>query len=263
MRPRKRSCITCTNAKTHCDIAIPSCSRCLKRGVTCIYRNQTSGIGEDAPRQTVTRRTEALTPPVAFWDSSQVQHHGEVEEFNITSDYLFPDPLTFDDMPLLSISPQTFVDTREQVSAALIARGRLPSGSLSPPIQRHLTNLSSFPFLDSLPIEPALRPPKAFWPKRLRYRQLSLTRKYILCTLSTYPHMMLASRGLPPFMHPQCLIKEFEHDERVIQTALPGPLATCAGIIAMWSVKNKNNSVFIWRAIRTEQERLSEEVDST
>jgi hypothetical protein len=168
----------------------------------------------------------------------------------------------FGDLPLLPVTPQD-VPEREHVSSALVSNGKPPSEDVLFADHRYSIDFSSLEVLNPLGIEPVLRAPRAFWPKRVRYQQLSLNRKYVICTLSTYPHIMLPGKGMPPFIHPQCPVKRFGQDGRVAQTSLPGPLATCAGIIAMWSVKNKNNSVFIWRAIRTEQERLSEEVNST
>ncbi|KAI9742856.1 MAG: hypothetical protein M1818_003585 [Claussenomyces sp. TS43310] len=101
--------------------------------------------------------------------------------------------------------------------------------------------------------------PRAFWPRAVRDHQFSLNRSYVLCTLRSYPHMILSTQNLPPFIHLQCLI-DIPRDDGVIHKSLPGSLATCAAITQMWSVKNESNAVFIWKAIRMEQERLSAEV---
>jgi hypothetical protein len=94
---------------------------------------------------------------------------------------------------------------------------------------------------------------KAFWPKAVKWRQLSLMRKYVLSTLRTFPHIMLSDWALPPFVHRLCMIEE-KRDSH------PGPLSRCAGIMALWSTKNENNKHYIWKIIRMEQERLAEEV---
>ncbi|KAF3395140.1 hypothetical protein DPV78_008583 [Talaromyces pinophilus] len=112
--------------------------------------------------------------------------------------------------------------------------------------------------LDHLPniYQPALQYPRLFWPKETPHRALSLNRKYVLGNLRNYPCMMLsASRdGMPPFVHSNYPSQDFSD-----HSSLPGPLARCAGIVAMWSVKTKYNSVHIWKGIRSEQERLLHE----
>lgn len=105
--------------------------------------------------------------------------------------------------------------------------------------------------------QPALLYPRLFLPKETSHRDLSLNRKYVLVNLRNYPGMMLsASRDcLPPFVHSGYPSQAFSDN-----SSLPGPLARCAGIVAMWSVKTKYNSMHIWKAIRSEQERLLHEV---
>lgn len=110
--------------------------------------------------------------------------------------------------------------------------------------QMEFADLSSFcPFEN----QPVIQAPRAFKPRTVKCRQLSLNKRFVMCTLQSYPQMLLRDQKSPPFLHPR-------------QEELPGPLATCSGIVALWSVKNKNNSAFIWRSIQTEQVRLSEEV---
>lgn len=104
-----------------------------------------------------------------------------------------------------------------------------------------------------------LKAPKAFRPRKVRDNQFSLNKSYVLCTLRSYPSMMLPGDTLPPFIHPQCLF-DISGDDQVHHKSLPGPLATCAAIVQMFSVKNDGNAIFIWKAIRMEQERLLDEV---
>jgi hypothetical protein len=99
------------------------------------------------------------------------------------------------------------------------------------------------------------RAAKAFWPKGIKWRQLSLVRKFVLSTLKTFPSIMLLDGALPPFIHPMCMT-----EERLLPESLqPGPLSRCAGIMALWSTRNKNNKHYIWKIIRMEQERISED----
>lgn len=108
--------------------------------------------------------------------------------------------------------------------------------------------------------QPVPKARKSFAPRKVKGHQFSLNRQYVLCTLRSYPSMLLhGKKGLPPFIHPQCMV-DISRDHRADQKSLPQPLANCAAIVQMWPVKNKNNVVFIWKSIRMEQERLSAEV---
>jgi hypothetical protein len=42
---RRRSCVVCIKAKTRCDIALPSCSRCTTKGLQCLYKSSKSSSG--------------------------------------------------------------------------------------------------------------------------------------------------------------------------------------------------------------------------
>jgi hypothetical protein len=265
-RPRKRSCLSCTKAKTHCDAEFPACVRCLKKDVTCLYQfpPQPTSRSEQQQSELIIPSSEILQSLESFSDSSLVQYYGESvsydpEAFNAADNSIFQDPDMFGSLSLASVTTQCVLG-RKHTSPDLVHH---LSEDILLADHRHSTNFSSLEVLNSLGLEPALRAPRAFWPKTVRYRQLSLNIKYVICTLSTYPHMMLPDKGMPPFIHSQWLVREFDQDGRVTQTSLPGPLATCAGIIALWSVKNGNNSLFIWRAIRAEQERIAEEVGVT
>lgn len=99
--------------------------------------------------------------------------------------------------------------------------------------------------LYSSPAHKALR---AFMPRKSPKSQFSLNRNYILCTLPTYPSMILPGNGetLPPFIHPQFNTYK----------ALPGPLATCAVIMRWMSKRNEENVLSIWLCIRMEVNRI-------
>jgi hypothetical protein len=262
-RPRKRSCLICTKAKTHCDAEFPACSRCLKKDVTCLYQfpPQPTIRSEQPQSEFIIPPSEMLQSLESFSDSSLVQYYGgsisyDPEAFNAADNSIFQNADTFGSLPLVPVTTQSVLG-REHTSFDLVHH---LSEDFLLADHRHSSNFSSLEVLNPLGSEPALRAPRAFWPKTVRYRKLSLNIKYVICTLSAYPHMMLPDKGMPPFIHPKCLARDFDQVERVTRTSLPGPLATCAGIIALWSAKNENNSFFIWRAIRAEQERISEEV---
>lgn len=107
----------------------------------------------------------------------------------------------FGDLPLLPVTPQD-VPEREHISSALV-NGKPPSEDGLFADHRYSTDFSRPWSLESSSDRASsLRAPREFWPKRVRYQQLSLNRKYVICTLSTYPHMMLPGKGMPPFISP-------------------------------------------------------------
>jgi hypothetical protein len=270
-RSRKRSCLTCTKAKTHCDAMVPACSRCLKRSLFCIYENP-------QPQQTRTNSSEQLQahnvvplvdislPLDPFLDSSSLLPWTDSESYDLPQDnlhdansHLLQNSSMFRNHDLLAPTHQGAPPTINGYS--LFYNRRFQSESFPFSYQNSSTDYSRVELQNPLGSAVSFRSPRAFEPKRVRHQQLFLNRKYVVVTLSSYPLMMLPGKGMPPFIHPRCNIEESSQHERVTQTSLPRPLATCSGSVAMWSVKNKDNSALIWRAIRTEQERMSEEVD--
>jgi hypothetical protein len=121
--------------------------------------------------------------------------------------------------------------------------------------QSPLMSSWSFPTTDPLGQQLVPKGPKAFWPRGLKWRQLSLVRKSVLSTLRKFPKMMLSDSDMPPFISHMWMAEE----KRFAESSQPGPLSRCAGIMALWSTKNRNNKHYIWKIVRLEQERLSEE----
>lgn len=122
------------------------------------------------------------------------------------------------------------------------------------------TTLRSFPSPQySINPRMELQPhvPRAFGPRRMRYQQLSLNRKYVICTLCAYPQMLFPGKAGPPFVHSNWFAAE---SLRGARNGRISPLTSCSGIITMWSSKNVNNTRNIWRTIRCEQEFISKEV---
>lgn len=278
-RPRKRACLICTRAKTQCDTQVPACSQCLKRSVTCIYQNslQPQHRASDIS-PTHQRQVQPLLPSKAvvpfldpFWSpppsqstnahaSAPLSAFPDLGDVNVANGFLLQDSLVLDDFFKPAMSLHAPWGDHDSVASVHHSKPHGEGSTISN--HGHSIAFPGLGLIDPLRTGPVLRAPRAFRPRKVHLRQLFLNRKYVICTLSTYPYMMLPDKGVPPFIHPQFRINEVDRDGQLPQTSLPGPLATCAGIMAMWSVKNNNNSIFIWRAIRTEQERLSHEVDS-
>jgi hypothetical protein len=102
------------------------------------------------------------------------------------------------------------------------------------------------------------RPLRLFVPECFGNSKSPLTQRYLLCTLRSYPVMMLRGQN-PPFIHPHTLFDD-PGDFQSRRTIKAGPLAVCNELLQMFTMKNQDNVVQIWRAIRMEQERLLSEV---
>ena len=139
--------------------------------------------------------------------------------------------------------------------------GGVPYPHSTPPIIDPLPT-SSLDYLSSGILDASIRDrvvakaPKLFGLHAVQSQRLSLNRDYVLCTLRSWPCMMLPGNSPPPFIHPYLWTK----DGQIAKDSLPKPLANCAAIMQMCSVKNESNAAIVWRHIRMEHERLSLEV---
>ncbi|KAF9895350.1 hypothetical protein FE257_000254 [Aspergillus nanangensis] len=63
----RRSCAACAKSKHSCDLRIPSCSRCIKRNVSCLYANEPLAAPSARPEHgAVITSPEALTTLTAY-----------------------------------------------------------------------------------------------------------------------------------------------------------------------------------------------------
>lgn len=102
------------------------------------------------------------------------------------------------------------------------------------------------------------RPLRVFVTRGSSTTRSPLTQRYLWSTLRSYPMMMLRGHD-PPFIHPYAMLDDPEMPDPT-QLVKPGPLAICYELLQMFMLKNGDNVIQIWRAIRKEQERLHGEV---
>lgn len=240
MRSRKRACQACTKAKARCDAAIPHCSRCSARSLICDYTPDShtqyqlqaakSRTGQEISQGALgypidtSRNQQATNLDIvksrAYHDYDPYSLNPNFNDFNgVKSDA--------EDFQLTGGEAWKFSDETESVT------------------QDSITTL--FP-----------RPLRLFVPECFAHSKSPLTQRYLLCTLRSYPVMMLRGQN-PPFIHPRTLFDDPE-DFQSRQKIKAGPLAVCNELLQMFTMKNQDNVVQIWRAIRMEQERLLSEV---
>jgi len=223
----------------------------------CLYQHSTSHSSQGAAIAVFPEEPPSLG---LITDLCPAESNGELasldtQTFSAADEYPFLNEALFDNVPLPTT--QESACGGEYGSLDILSHPQDTTINLD---HRYQMNLSNFSPFQTLVPQPIFRAPRAFKPRTLAYRQLSLIRKFVICTLGSYPQMLLPGKDLPPFLHPQCLSREFDRNKSGSQASFLGPLATCSGIVAMWSVKNKNNSAFIWHSIHTEQEKISKEV---
>jgi hypothetical protein len=104
---------------------------------------------------------------------------------------------------------------------------------------------------------------KPFSPRELPGSKHFLGRRYVLSALRTYPAMLLSNSDLPPFIHPY-----FGYGVAISDTSIRSrhsdlrPLRNCAIIVQWQSMKSEESTLYLWRTIKAEQERLLSEVRS-
>lgn len=244
MRSRKRACQACTKAKARCDAAIPHCSRCSARSLTCDYAPDSHThyqLQTAKPRTCHPVPQRALDYPVDTLGDEQVMN----------TDMVNPQPVkswTYYEYDHYSAPRNSNpIGGVENDAESLQLTGGHPwdfdeTGSCTKDCLRTL-----FP-----------RPLRLFAPECLTSSKNPLIPRYILCTLRSYPVMMLRGQN-PPFIHPRTFFDNPE-DFQSSKTIKAGPLAVCNELLQMFTMKNQDNVIQIWRAVRMEQERLLSEV---
>ncbi|KAF7942504.1 hypothetical protein BELL_0317g00110 [Botrytis elliptica] len=262
IRSRKRACSACTKAKTQCDLIHPSCSRCLKKNLSCVYQGPQLPKGKvpdpevNSHADTGADQTEEVSLIVSSSKDVTATVWPDIHEVSMISSPLQISDVIAEDTLNLEIPNENWnLDIEEFISEhvdiSVFSKPTRYSPQLLPidpsPIFASYQPKDSGPY-HRLYNQPVPSAPKAFAPRKLSNNQFSLNRSYILCTLPTYPSMLIPSNddGLPPFIHPHFNSRK----------ALPAPLATCVSLIQWISVKNKDNVLFIWGCIRMEIDRI-------
>ncbi|PVH91977.1 hypothetical protein DM02DRAFT_605940 [Periconia macrospinosa] len=213
---RRRSCAACVKAKTGCNNALPACSRCSQRGITCQYPSKPTTKRRDAGE---TRRGNTIIPTVTE------QAHS-LADMTPTGDspMLFNEmQWNFDDPLLPDTTDQAF---REQ---SQLNRHHSPQ----------LLNVSISP-APSLTVRSMVQRPKMH-PGEERAASL------IFYTLKSYP-LMLRQHTLPPFIHPEYV--SFTDEGTTTES-----LDNCITLMHMASGGQGSRKLF-WRNVRQECERL-------
>ncbi|RFU31161.1 hypothetical protein B7463_g5176, partial [Scytalidium lignicola] len=247
--PRKKACSQCSEGKIRCDMRRPRCSRCLKKGIQCVYTvpahtsfpiiedraettpgtdNGFDNFSSDSKYQTPNSASPDMRSssirPVPNWIQMSMSNRNQAE-----SPYTLPTPESF------HISNST------------------PAFTSEPSVSSHVpkfANVDLVPAADSTEIgdrwlatilpSTSLKQVKTLLPS---------TARYIYRVLKTYPKMMLQPGGLPPIIHPL----------QVSEQESAAPLANCLSLVRLWEGRAAGSEDIIIKTIRKEMENLYQE----
>ncbi|TVY45895.1 hypothetical protein LSUB1_G000492 [Lachnellula subtilissima] len=289
-RSRKKACVACTKAKTRCNLVYPECSRCVTKNITCGY-GQTVPVGSLVTSTISSVQTEMplhlqISPTLDSAETSMQLVSATTKPFTPSqdsmTDFVTVGPLENDVWNFEPVdNTSTYVENpmleEDSTGELAISKFLRSIDSVSTfPNESQLTFLHSLPAAlpgDGMELSPNLpniedwnnfgfdeimpESIKLFSARKAPKRQLSLSRSYLLCTLRSYPHMIISRQSLPPFIHPYYGygVSTSGNEIDTHQYGL-APLNNCAAIVKWYSAKNKDNIGFIWGTIRMEQERL-------
>lgn len=274
---RKKSCIRCRASKSGCDRSLPSCSRCARRHLKCVYDAPDSDVAAPYPRP----RPRTSTPidlDVEEFSTS----HDEVISFGILdsapgSDSNWPFSISLSES---SSDAFSFSKTNPTLLSSSLPQMHLEKTlSMGDSQSKNKNNFfpvpgSSIPapFTGGCPEDHEHSLPLI--PRGHGSTRSSLKRRQILtdCVLSvvvmgqltSFPKMMIKGDRLPPFIKPPC----HSNEELAPRCAIHGShqclskvLAVCAGLVETFYSRTAANAEYVWKLIYGEANRLRKEVD--
>lgn len=255
-RPRARtlSCRACSAAKTKCTSSHPSCTRCLRRGIECIYEQRPGR--RQLPKQNGADETPLMDTRTPTDSVSTNLDDGNTVSLMANIDQL-ADNMIWDGQSnstdFLLMDPSLAVSKTTQASAPMVANtpdftlGLQSWGMDTPELLAALSAppkvspLADAGFLTRLPIDDPIAQRHA---------------THLIQILRAFPQMMVRRAAFPPFIHPNW----HRGDGPEVRKTLPEPIGNCMSIAQMFASRTPDTRAFVWNAIRTEQRRLMDQV---
>ncbi|KAJ5174778.1 uncharacterized protein N7482_000655 [Penicillium canariense] len=256
---RTLSCRACSAAKTKCTSSHPSCTRCLRRGIECIYEQRPGrrqlpkqdGADEAAPMDT---RTPTDSVGTNLDDGNAVSLMANFDQLannmiwdgqSNSTDFLLMDP-SLAVLKTTQVSAPT-VTTAPMVAATPDFTFGLQSWGIDTP--ELLAALSAPPKVSPLADARSLTRLPIDDPIAQRHAT------HLIQILRAFPQMMVRRAVFPPFIHPNW----HRGDGPEVRKTLPEPIGNCMSIAQMFASRTPDTRAFVWNAIRTEQRRLMEQ----
>lgn len=240
-KSRKRSCNACARAKIRCDSKLPNCSGCASRKCECMY--------DDAALLNMQTTTTPESNNLLF-DSP---NSAETDLLSLPSSVL---PLA----PFLQTGTEDNGSSNiSEVNFDFNMLGMAPADN-----DFALSDFDPAPsfyslesqYMDFTPLSPLQwKPAKAIRFRKLQSPQAEMAATLLTHIISAIPRKMVRTDTFPPFIHPKCYARS--DDGEMSET-----LMNCMVLAKMFASRTKESHRILWRAIRTEQERLSSQVYS-
>jgi len=220
--PRKKACKQCTKAKVRCGLERPSCRRCQSRDLPCKYLTLGPLPGNVA---TPTR------PPFDATEPEQPTAPARYQPTPIgpVDDIFFNPHLT----PTLQRQNQEFRSAGAQ--------------------HRNTTDYTTIDLIsvtDSALIRD--RWLQSFLPTPGQRAKVlpPHTVQFLSCIFRSYSRKLLRPGNFPPFVN----------SLQVVEGELPQALANCFSLVRMWVGREQGSEVMVVETVRSEMERLLDEV---
>jgi hypothetical protein len=224
--PRKKACKQCTKAKVRCGLEKPSCRRCQSRGLPCKYLTPgplPGNVATSTNPQFDTTEPEQTTAS-ARYPPMPIGPAGDI----------FGNP-----HPARNFTPTLCRQNPEFRSAGARHRNTVD-----------YTTIDLISVTDSVLIRD--RWLQSFLPTPgQRAKVLPLhTVQFLSCVFRSYSRKLLQPDCFPPFVHPL----------QAVEGELPQALANCFSLVRMWVGREQGSDVMVVETVRSEMERLFDEV---
>ncbi|KAH8810575.1 hypothetical protein F5884DRAFT_779666 [Xylogone sp. PMI_703] len=264
-RIRTRACRECSAAKAKCS-AQPRCSRCIRKGIECVFEDHPLSVSEqtfvtapipEQPDQSWVAEPYGISGGMDRRADGRAAHDPQAS-FDFDFNAIMENTLA--KSPRISFDAQW--DPLDALTYASLEQSTVLSGTTHPPNeittvwppQRTLDNQLIAP---SIPAH--IRKFPGGGPMALRKMPNSVSQNnanYIIRVLRTYPQKMLRRETFPPFIH-----QHWPKDPNGFILDTAEPIANCMTIAQIFSSRTPENTAFVWRTIRAEQQRLVDEMD--
>ncbi|KAJ5594676.1 uncharacterized protein N7459_000884 [Penicillium hispanicum] len=218
--PRKKACLSCTDAKVRCGLEKPSCLRCRSRSIQCRYSGSdeirstaTSYSGIASPEATNSYRpssgipTTPTAPSTSLVSLDSADHHVYPSDTSSTGNPPEDPGLDFSHLDLVPMVDAEDIRDRWLRPYIVTARGQVPK------------------LLDSFTVQ------------------------FLTCVLRSYPGHLLNGTDVPPFIHPlQLTLKP-----------VPRALANSVSLVRMWINHIAGSEAMVLATVKQEMERISQE----
>jgi hypothetical protein len=291
----RKSCAACRKTKAKCDSALPKCTRCDDKGLTCVY--------ELTRKSAASAQQPAFAPPdepssdqgTLLADIPEPGNQNDIlwnlhgDNGNDAQISLYVDTPSLWLAPVSDLTPQNdlalwepdagFVEDLEvsEMGASLSSNsysingspinwfisGPTPSLTLDATFSTPVDCMFHTPYLVLRPMDRDLSPisPRSPFIHTNLSPGSQIGRTFLLQNLKSYA-TALATKALPPFIHGTSLPHPDPSSCQTPTCATPPPSPTleiCKSIVSLYATKTPATSSFVWRTITMEKDRFMNE----